>query len=125
MVSETYRSREDAANRLVKQMKSELDKLKAEVNRLHLDNKELKAQLAHQSTSIFSADAPGALSPRRPATLDVLSRTTARGVRDHHGSGISNPALDFKTGVRVCSLWLYDVVRSSADIDRGCGWLVQ
>lgn len=42
MTSETYRSRENAANKLVKQMKAELDKLKAEVNRLYMENKQLK-----------------------------------------------------------------------------------
>lgn len=55
MTSETYRSRENAANQLVKQMKGELDKLKAEVNRLHLDNKELKMQLSQQSSTAFFA----------------------------------------------------------------------
>ena len=55
MTSETYRSRESAANGLVKQMKGELEKLKAEVNRLHLDNKELKMQLSQQSSTAFFA----------------------------------------------------------------------
>ena len=53
MTSETYRSREDAANRLVKQMRSELDKLKAEVNRLHLENKHLQEDLHEASTGRF------------------------------------------------------------------------
>ena len=80
MSSETYRSREHAANRLVKLMRSELDKLKAEVNRLHLENKGLKDELQQRSSNFFgnksSRSATSTLLgdlPARPTTAGQLS----------------------------------------------------